>query len=163
MTGISALQDELVRWEKDLAALEDECTAQGWTEPETLLFTLHRTTSTYRRRVLPRITADRALVLPAIPDNQAPEALTAYAAIVADEITRLIDRLEELRIELIRFGQTAELQLRTAEALAALRALGSVVLRYGQEFEIPAVNAQLTPEQADQLTSAVHDYEKGLR
>ena len=43
MTGISTLQAELDRWEKDLAALEDEYTADGWSEPEKLMFTLQRT------------------------------------------------------------------------------------------------------------------------
>lgn len=163
MTSIDGLQKEIARWEKDLAALEDECTAEGWTEPEKLLFTLQRTVSTYRRKVLPRITAERALMLPALPDSEAPRALTAYSEIVADEIVQLVDRLGELRIELIRFGQTAQLQLQATETLAGLRALGKVVLRFGQEVELPVVAALLTPRQSEQLTSAVHAYEKNLR
>ena len=163
MTDISVLQAEIARWEKDLAALEEECTAQGWTEPERLLFTAQRTIATYRRQVLPRITAERALMLPALPDSRAPEALTEYNAIVADEINQLVDRLDELRRELIRFGQTAQLQLQAAETLAGLRALGRVVLRFSQEVEIPSLTAQLTPEQSDQLTTAVHAYEKDLQ
>ena len=163
MTSVSILQAEIARWEKDLAALEDQCSAEGWTEPEKLLFTLQRTAGTYRRRVLPRIAADRALMLPAIPHSQAPEALTAYSAIIADEMVRLVERLDELRMELIRYGQTAQLQLRAVETLAGLRALGRVVLRFGQEVELPSVTAQLTPEQSDQLTTAVHAYKKDLR
>lgn len=134
MTDISVLQAEIARWEKDLAALEEERTAEGWTEPERLLFTAQRTIATYRRQVLPRITADRALMLPALPDSQAPGALTGYSAILADEINQLVDRLDELSSELIRFGQTAQLQLQTAETLAGLRALGRVVLRFGQDL-----------------------------
>jgi hypothetical protein len=162
MTSVSILQAEIARWEKDLAALEDQCSAEGWTEPEKLLFTLQRTAGTYRRRVLLRIAADRAL-LPAIPDSQAPEALTAYSAIIADEMVRLVERLDELRMELIRYGQTAQLQLRAVETLAGLRALGRVVLRFGQEIELPSVTAQLTPEQSDQLTTAVHASKEDLR
>ena len=163
MTDIRVLQAEIARWEKDLAALEEERTAEGWTEPETLLFTVQRTIGTYRRQVLPRITAERALMLPALPDSRAAEALTEYSAIVADEINQLVDRLDELRRELVRSGQTAQLQLQATETLAGLRALGRVVLRFGQEVEIPSLTARLTPEQSDQLTTAVHAYEKDLR
>lgn len=163
MTDIRVLQAEIARWEKDLAALEEERTAEGWTEPETLLFTVQRTIGTYRRQVLPRITAERALMLPALPDSRAAEALTEYSAIVADEINQLVDRLDELRRDLVRSGQTAQLQLQATETLAGLRALGRVVLRFGQEVEIPSLTARLTPEQSDQLTTAVHAYEKDLR
>jgi nitrogen-specific signal transduction histidine kinase len=85
--------------------------------------------------------------------------LTGHSAILADEINQLVDRLDELSSELIRSGQTAQLHLQTAETLAALRALGRVVLRFDQEVEIPS----LTPEQSDQLTTAVHTFEKDLR
>lgn len=130
MSALKNLQTEIVRWEEDLAALEDECTAEGWTAPEKLLITLQRTVGTY----LPRIVADRALILPAIPDTEAPAALTAYNAIITDEMVQLVDRLEELRLELVRYGQTAQLQLQAAATLAALRALGTVVLRIEQNL-----------------------------
>ncbi|TDU83800.1 hypothetical protein EV138_6264 [Kribbella voronezhensis] len=163
MNDVRELQTEIARWEDDLAALEDECTAEGWTEPEKLLYTLQRTVGTYRRRVLPRIVADGALMLPALPDDDAPAALAAYNAIITDELVQLVDRMEELRLELIRFGQTAQLQLQAVEILAAVRALGTVVLRFGQEVEIPSLTARLTPDQSDQLTAAVHAYERDLR
>lgn len=134
MTSIDGLQTEIARWDQDLAALEEECTAEGWAEPEKLLFTLQQTVSTYRRKVLPRITADRALVLPALPAHEAPRAITAYGEIVADEIAQLVDRLEELQIELIRFGQTPQLQRQANETLAGLRALGRVVRRYENDL-----------------------------
>lgn len=163
MKGVGALQAELARWERDLAVLEEECMAEGWSDPEKLLLTIKRTAATYRSRVLPRITADRDLVLPALPDSEAPAALGAYSTIIADELARLVDRLDELRREVIGSGQTAELQLRVAEALAAIRALGTVVLRFGQEVELPSLSARLSPEQAGQLTAAVHAYEKSMR
>jgi hypothetical protein len=163
MTTVAKLQAEIAAWERELAALEDECTAEGWTEPEKLLFALQRTVGAYRHRVLPRIVADRALMLPALPDAEAPEALAAYSAIITEELVQLVDRMEELRLELIRFGQTAQLQLQAVEVLAAVRALGTVVLRFGQEVELPSLAARLTPEQSDQLIAAVHAYEKDLR
>ncbi|GAA0927563.1 hypothetical protein GCM10009554_08560 [Kribbella koreensis] len=163
MTDIAALQNEITRWENDLAALEDECLAEGWTEPEKLLMTLQRTSGTYRHRVLPRLQAEGALLLPAIPDNEAPAALAAYNQIIIDELSELVGRLDELRLELIRFGQATQLQIQATEILAALRALGRVVLRFGQNVELPSLTARLTPEQSDQLTDAVHSYERSLR
>ena len=163
MTSVTTLQNEIRRWENDLADLEQACTAEDWTEPEKLLMTLQRTSGTYRRRVLPRLEADRALLLPAMPDSEAPAALAAYNGILVDELADLVGRLDEVRLELIRFGQTAELQLQATEILAALHALGRVVLRFGQEVEIPSLAAQLTPTQSDQLTTAVHNYERDLR
>lgn len=142
MSDVKNLQAEIARWEVDLAALEDECAAEGWTEPEKLLIALQRTVGTYRRRVLPRIVADRAL-LPTLPDSEAPAALTAYNAIITDELVQLVERIAELRLELIRFGQTARLQLQAIETLAAVRALSTVILRFGQEIEIPSLTARL--------------------
>lgn len=163
MTSVTTLQNEITRWENDLAALQEDCTAEGWTEPEKLLVALQRTSGTYRRRILPRLEADRILLLPAMPDNEAPAALAAYTRIIVDELAELVSRLDEVRLELIRFGQTAQLQLQATEILAALHALGRVVLRFGQEVEIPSLTARLTPTQSDQLTTAVHDFEKNLR
>ncbi|QNE16976.1 hypothetical protein F1D05_02455 [Kribbella qitaiheensis] len=163
MVGMATLQTEITRWETDLAILEDECTSEGWTAPEKLLITLQRTAGTYRHRVLPRLVADSALMLPAIPDNEAPAALSTYSAVVTGELAQLVDRLDELRLDLIRFGRTDQLQLRAVETLGALRALGRVVLRFGREFEAPRLTAQLTPDQSEQLTAAVHTFEKKLR
>jgi len=144
----ATLQNEIARWETDLAVLEDECTSEGWTASEKLLITLQRTAGTYRHRVLPRLVADSALVLPAVPDDEAPDALTAYSAAITDELARLVDQLDELRLELIRFGQSAELQLRAVETLGGLRALGRVVLRFGREFEAPRLTAVKSFEKA---------------
>jgi hypothetical protein len=137
MAVIGTLQTEIARWEQDLAILEDECTGEGWTAPEKSLITLQRTAGTYRRRVLPRIVADNALKLAAIPDSEAPAALSAYSALFTEELVQLVDRLEELRFELIRSGQTTQLQLRAVETLAALRALTRVAVRLGRIGDLP--------------------------
>jgi hypothetical protein len=151
MSNVIALQTEIARWENDLVALDEECTAEGWTEPERLLISLQRTSGTYRRRVLPRLEANRVQLL---PDSEAPDALAAYNLIIIDELVELISRLDELRLELIRFGRTAQLQLEATQILAGLRALGKVVLRFGQEVEIPSLTARLAPAHSDQLAAA---------
>lgn len=133
MTSLTTLRAEITRWENDLAELEAECTVEGWTEPEKLLMCLQHTSGIYRHRVLPRYEADHILLLPAVPDDEAPAALSAINLIIVDELGELVDRLDDVRLELIRFGQTAQLQRQAAEILAGLRALGRVVLRFGQE------------------------------
>jgi hypothetical protein len=136
---MSSLRSEITRWENDLAILENDCTTEGWTDPEKLLITLQRTSGTYRSRVLPRLEGDRLLLLPALPDDEAPAALAAYNTIIVDELVVLVGQLDDLRLELIRFGQTPYLQKRATEILASLHALGRVVVRFGQEIEIPAL------------------------
>jgi hypothetical protein len=144
MTTVTELQSEITHWENDLTELEAECTAEGWTEPEKLLLTMQRTSGTYRHRILPRLETDRSLAQSA---SEAPRTLATCTTIVRGELVELIDRLDELRLELIRFGQTPQLQVQAVEILAGLRALGKVVLRFGREIEIPAVSAQLTQAQ----------------
>jgi len=133
MSDVQNLQAEVANWELELAALDQECTADGWTEPEKLLFTLQRTAATYRQGILPRIAVDQALVMHARPDGTAPAALTAYNTIMIDELVQHVARLERLRLELVHFGETPQLHRQAIETLAALRALTTVLMRFGQE------------------------------
>ena len=133
MTGISALQADLARWEKELQSLEEECAIDGWTEPEKLLFILQLTASTYRR-LLPRLMTDRAAAQPVRRGGAGDYA--EFVGIVADELVLLVDKTEELRIELIRSGQTIQLQLQAVETLAAIRALSKVINRLRQRAEV---------------------------
>lgn len=129
---IASLQQELTRWEREVEVLEDECTAAGWNEPERLLATVQKTLGVYRGRILPRLGAEHDLALPALPDeNAARAAVAAYDAVLDEELTRLVNQLEDQRRDLIRDGQTAEERLRIAETLAALRVLTRVALRFG--------------------------------
>lgn len=158
----SALQQELARWAADLAALEEECAAEDWTTPERLLTTVQKTLTAYRGRILPRLSAGHDLALPALPPDYAPAAVAAYDAIVADELTRQVNLLEELRRDFIT-GGTPDLQLRIAETLAALRVLAKVALRFGQEVELPRLAEHLSPGESAGLAQAVHRYEKSLQ
>ncbi|WP_328324523.1 hypothetical protein OHA70_33515 [Kribbella sp. NBC_00382] len=137
MTNLTALRAEISRWEHDLAELEAECTAEGWTEPEKLMMILQRTSGTYRHKVLARLEDDELPLLPATPDSEAPHALAVLNLIIVDELRDLVSQLDDLRLELIRFGQTAQLRLRATEILAGLRALGRLLLRFSQEVDNP--------------------------
>ncbi|MFI5708315.1 hypothetical protein [Kribbella sp. NPDC051620] len=150
MTSLTAMRAEITRWENDLAELEAECTAEGWTEPEKLLMILQRTSGAYRHKVLPRLETDRLPLLPAMPDSAAPRALAVFNLIIVDELGDLVSRLDDLRLELIRFGQTPQLRLQATEILAGLRALGRLLLRFSQEAENPALSAQLTATESGQ-------------
>jgi len=135
MSGLEALQREFAAWEEDLARLEAESAADDWTLREHLLATTLRTVSAYRGRILPRLAAGR---VPATGlDDAAQRIIAAYDEIVADELARAVDDLEDLRRELTTADSSAQLQLRIGETLATIRALSTVVIRVGQEVELP--------------------------
>lgn len=163
MNALDALQADLDRWQAELATLTAEGEAEGWTEPEKLLFTIQWTAATYRRRMLPRLAAERDLLLPAMSDSEALDALSAYTTIIGDELAALVDQLDDIRRDLIGGQASKRQQDRATEILAAIRALATVVLRFGHEVELPRLAARLTPEQSGQLTEAVHAYESSLR
>jgi hypothetical protein len=135
MSGLEALQREFGAWEEDLARLEAESAADDWNLREHLLATTLRTVSAYRGRILPRLAAGR---VPATSlDDAAQRIIAAYDEIVADELARAVDDLEDLRRELTTADSSAQLQLRIGETLATIRALSTVVIRVGQEVELP--------------------------
>jgi hypothetical protein len=134
MSGLEALQRELEAWEEDLARLEAESAADAWTQREHLLATTLRTISAYRGRILPRLTGH---VASADLDEAAQAVIAAYDEIVADELARAVDELEELRRELTTADRTTRLQLRIGETLATIRTLSTVIVRFAQEVELP--------------------------
>jgi hypothetical protein len=134
MNGLEALQRELDAWEEDLARLEAESAADEWTLREHLLATTLRTISAYRTRILPRLAADR--VPPAGLDQAAQAVMASYDEIIADELARAVDDLEELRRELTTTERSTRLQLRIGETLATIRTLSTVIIRFGQEVEL---------------------------
>ncbi|GAB2605066.1 hypothetical protein [Kribbella endophytica] len=160
---MTTLQLELARWENELETLENECTAEDWSRPERLMAAVRKTLAAYRRRILPRLKAEHDLVLPALPDVAAVAAVEAYDAIVEDELVQHVERLDDLRRELVRVGATAELELQIAESLAALRALTKVAVRFGRELEEPQLDQALTSAHASGLARAVRRYALSLR
>lgn len=139
MNTVNALKAELDRWQADLATLKAE--SEGWTEPEKLLYAVQWTVAAYRRRMLPRIAAERDL-LPAMSDSEAMAALTAYTTIVGDELAALVDQLDDIRRELITGQASKRTQDRATGTLAAIHALATVVLRFGHEVDLPRLAAQ---------------------
>jgi hypothetical protein len=159
----ASLQLELNRWEQDLEALADESTAEGWDAPERLLAAVQHTVAAYHRRILPRLKAEHDLVLPALPDAASVGAVASYDAIVEDELVRQVQQLDDLRRDLVTQGTTTDLQLRIAGAFAALRALATVALRFGQDVEVPQLEHRLTATQSAGLGRAVRRYERSMR
>ncbi|MEU4605427.1 hypothetical protein AB0F43_20790 [Kribbella sp. NPDC023972] len=119
MSTTDAVLHEFDRWDEDLARLEDECAAGDWAQRERLMVTAQRTVATYRGRILPQLRAEQA---PAV----------TYAHVVADQLTHAVDLLDDLQRELVRPGQTSQLEIRINETLAVIRALGTVVRRVHQ-------------------------------
>ncbi|GAA1521367.1 hypothetical protein [Kribbella lupini] len=151
----ASLQLELTRWEHELDALENESIAEGWSTPERLLAAMQSTVAAYQRRILPRLRAEHDL---AVPDAA---AITSYDVIVEDELVRQVQQLDDLRRDLITQGNTTDLQLRIAGTFAALRALATVTLRFGQQAERPPLDQRAT--RSPGLGRAVRRYERSLR
>ena len=116
MNGTDSLLREFDRWDEDLGRLEEEGAAGDWAQRERLMVTAQRTVATYRGRILPQLRAESA---PA----------TTYAHVVADQLTHAVDLLEDLQRELVKPGQTSQLELHINETLAVIRVLGTVVRR----------------------------------
>jgi hypothetical protein len=161
MSGLASLHRELERWEEDLARYEEEPVADEWTQRDRLLVTAQRTMTAYRGRILPRLKAEHDLALPPISDDAALAVIAAYDDIVVDELARAVVRLEDLTRELLRTGGS-RVALQIRETLAQIRILGAVVLRFGQEVELPGLLRRLTAEQQQELTLAVRSYEAAM-
>ena len=107
---LASIQHDLGQWEHDLTVLSEELAAGDLTLSEQLMATVQDTLTAYRGRILPRLALD-----------QAPA--------VADELTRAVDRLEDIRRDLIAGGPTPRLQTQLSETLAVLRVLVRITLR----------------------------------
>ncbi|MEV5965969.1 hypothetical protein AB0L70_29650 [Kribbella sp. NPDC051952] len=115
MTG--TLQQEIDRWEAELSRIAESSASDDWFVEERRLAEARCTLTAYRGRILPTFT------------NQPNDA------IVADEITHLLDRLEDLRNDLFRTVHPPTSHQEIAETLAALRALTRVALRFDRTLE----------------------------
>ncbi|MDX6282855.1 MAG: hypothetical protein QOH03_3926, partial [Kribbellaceae bacterium] len=100
---------------------------------------------TYRHRILPRLETDHLPLLPATPDSAAPRALATFNLIIVEELSDLVSELDDLRLELIQRGQTAQLRLHATEILAGLRVLGRLLLRFSQETGNPDLSTAPGP------------------
>jgi hypothetical protein len=107
---LASIRHDLDQWEHDLTVLSEELAAGDLNLPEQLMAIVQDTLAAYRGRILPRL---------ALP--QAPA--------VADELSRAVDRLEDIRRDLVAGGPTPALQTQLTETLAVLRVLTRIALR----------------------------------
>jgi hypothetical protein len=105
------LQQEVDRWEADLAALAE--TGPDWVLEERRLAEAQHTLVAFRGHILPVL-----------------KAADARDAILVDDIEHLLDELEDLRNDLFRTVHPADSYQRIAETIAALRALAGLALRF---------------------------------
>jgi len=108
-----SLQQEMERWEAELEGIAESSAADDWFVEERRLAEATHTITAFRGRILPTLV------------NQQP-----HGAVVADEITPLIDRLEDVRSELFRTVHPSTTHVEILEILAALRALARVAVRF---------------------------------
>jgi len=117
----SALQKEIEHWEAELDRIAENSVSDGWHPDERRLAESQHTIAAYRGRILP-----------SFPNQQ------WYDAIVADELTHLIDRLEDLRNDLLR--ATGDTHQQIAETLASVRTLARLTIRFEQAAEASNVH-----------------------
>ncbi|MFG1622688.1 hypothetical protein [Kribbella sp. NPDC049227] len=115
----SSLQQEIARWEAELDRIAENSVSDGWDPGERRLAESQHTIAAYRGHVLPSFTSERL-----------------YDAIVADELTHLVERLEDLRNDLFRItDDDRDTHQLIAETLASVRTLAHLAIRFDQAVE----------------------------
>ncbi|MFK4084842.1 hypothetical protein ACI2LF_12070 [Kribbella sp. NPDC020789] len=109
------LQDALERWQQEL---DEISSSDNWRSQERRLVETQHTITSYRAHIFPLLTESHP-----------------YDVIVADEMTQLVNRLEELRTDLY---SSASAHQEIGELLAALRALARVAARIDQSRLLPS-------------------------
>ncbi|TCC54280.1 hypothetical protein E0H73_39725 [Kribbella pittospori] len=109
----TSLQQEIERWEAQLDTIAETNVAENWFLEERRLAEASRTITAFRVRILPSLT------------NARP-----YEAIVGDEIVHRIDRLQDLRDDLLRTVHPDTCRQEISETLAELHALARLALRF---------------------------------
>jgi hypothetical protein len=113
-TTRASLQRELEQWERNLLSVTDEdIVAAG---PDQLMAAVQTTLVAYRHHILPVLGAGQG-------------AAAAPYDVIADEVARTVDRLEDLRRDLVAGGRVDQLRRQLDESLAVLRALTRVAVR----------------------------------
>ena len=111
----TSLQREIDRWQAQLDELAETSTSDDWYLEERRLAEAQQSIAVFRGRILPLLVTRQP-----------------YDAIVIDEIEHLVDRLEDLRNDLFRTVHPATSHQEIAAALASLRTLSGVALRFEQ-------------------------------
>ena len=112
------LQREIERWEADLEHIAEVTRSDDWFLEEQCFAEALHTVTAYRGRILP------------ILANQRPQDM-----VLAHEIERLVDHLEDLRNDLYRTVHPPTSHEQVAETIASLRTLSRVALRLEQSLE----------------------------
>ena len=114
----TTLQQEIDRWEADLEHIAENSVADSWFLEERRFAEAQRTITAYRGRILPELTSRQP-----------------HDTILAFEIEHLVDHLEDLRNDLYRTVHPPTSHQEIAEALAGLRALARVAVRFERVLE----------------------------
>ncbi|WP_329000986.1 hypothetical protein OHA18_41965 [Kribbella sp. NBC_00709] len=115
---MTTLRQEIARWEADLENIADTSQVDNWFLEERRLAEAQHTILAFRGRILPILSAEQR-----------------HDKVIANEIEHLVDDLEDLRNDTFRTVRPTESHRQIAEAVAALRALGRVALRFERTLE----------------------------
>lgn len=164
---LDGLRTDQIRWRTELVDLVDPVDLIPPSDPvagaDTLLFRLRSMVAICRRRILPRLAAQRELIVPAAVTEADCAVATGYPALLEDALGQVVHQLELLQPELLQYGATSALRLRIAALLATAAAMSTLALRYGSEVLMPQLEAELTWHEREQLVDAVHAFERTYR
>lgn len=164
MTGLDGLRREHLRWRSNLDLTDIDQYAEHDVAAEDLLFRLRAAISTYRSQVLPHLAAEREMVLPALIVDPDDEPLAAgHAQMLAEELWGLVDRMDAIQVDLMRYPDSTAVRGRTIALLTAAAALATVAMRFGDEVVLPLLPERLGPHDSEQIADAVEAYERTYR
>jgi len=115
---MTTLRAEFDRWQADLDNIADISQTDNWFLEERRLAEAQHTILAFRGRILPMLSAQQQ-----------------HDTIIADEIEHLVDDLEDLRNDTFQAAHPRESHRQIAEAVATLRALTRVALRFERTLE----------------------------
>jgi hypothetical protein len=115
---MTTVRQEIERWEADLDDIADTSLSDNWFLEERRLAEAQHTIVAFREHIMPMLTARQP-----------------HDTVVTDEIEHLLDTLEIRRDDLFRTVHSTDSHREIAEAVAVLRALGRVALRFERTYE----------------------------
>lgn len=113
-------------------------------QPEDLLFQLRRAVIVYRQQVLPQLAHERQRVLRILTDAD-EGAVSDYARIVAEELSTLVDQIEDIQPDLLQNPSSTSTRGHAIGLLCAAAELATVATRFERERVLSPVRDRTRP------------------
>jgi hypothetical protein len=164
MTALDDLRNEQLSWRASLDLTDIDGHTEATDTPEDLLFRLRTAITVYRYQVLPHLTAEVELVLPALVVELQDEPIAGgYARVLAEELDGVVRRMDAAQRDLLQYPHSEPVRSRVMALLTAAAALATVAMRFGDEVVLPHLSERLGPHHSEQIAEAVQAYEHAYR